>query len=727
MSPMIKRRKFLQQLGIGSSGLIIGISLLESCTSDVRSGVSPIPEFMNGFDVDGASQIGEYIQIKPDGNIFVNIVKHEMGQGVASGMLGIIADELDADWSKVNLIYTPPITGLDNWAGGSTSTLKQWDIMRNAGALVRKLLVNQAAAIWNISSDECYTESNHVIQKGTGEKIEYGQLVEGIRYDEETVGEVKLKDPKDFKFIGQSFQNNTIPDMVLGRHPYAIDVQLPNMKYAVIERVPVWGGKLIDFDATEALKMPGVEKVVPIEGLVVDSNSHIRPGVAVIANNTWAALEARKLLKINWKLGGKRHIVHENFLDEAYRLLNTPEGEHSHSEGERSAMQEADSTITHTYEFPYQHHACMEPLNATAMFDEHTCEVWVGTQAANYMIRNITKHFGVPEDQIKLHCHPSGGGFGLRYWASHGMEALMVSKAAGGDLVKMMYSREDDIKFDFPNPLQICKHTVGLKNNALDSWHIKSIIDNWGGLLAWMIYDIPNKYAEQIQVDGFTQMSAWRSVMANAESFATECFIDEVATEVGKDPLKFRLEYLKTGIHELNHKFPFNYDRMRHALELAAEKSSYGKVLGKNTGQGIALFPYMHGNGYGAAVAEVSVHQNEVKVTKIDIAIECGLVVNPDFVKKQMEGGVIWALTALFYGGTEYKNGVVARSNFHDNKLLRINEVPQIEVHICESTETQPWGVGEIAPPVIYPAVCNAIFAATGKRIRKLPLNGALL
>ncbi|MEL6357449.1 MAG: molybdopterin cofactor-binding domain-containing protein, partial [Bacteroidota bacterium] len=556
------------------------------------------------------------------------------------------------------------------------------------------------------------------------EKFAYGQLVDKVHYNENEITELELKDPKDFKLIGKSFPNKVIPDIVLGQHPYAMDVQLPSMKYAAIQRAPVFGGKLLDFDASEALKMPGVEQVVAIEGFVLDGNTHIRSGVAVIANSTWTAFEARKAIKVNWELGENSHIVHKEFLNEAYRRLATEEGTEIYSIGEKEAIKQADQLISHTYEFPYQHHACMEPLNATAIFKDNECEVWTGTQAADYVVSNISKHLDIPKENVKLHCHPSGGGFGLRYWASHGLEALLVSKASGGELVKMVYSREDDIKFDFLNPLEINEHTVGIKDGKVKSWHLKGAIDNWGGLLAWMIYDVPNKYAEQINLKGFTQMSAWRSVMANAEGFSTECFIDEVAFELGKDPLTFRLGMLKEeAMVKLNHKYLCNINRIRRALQVVAEKAKWGKPMETNSGQGIAVYPYMHGNGYAAAVAEVTVAQNGLRVNKVIIAIECGLVVNPDFIKKQMEGGTIWALSALFYGGTEYDNGTVTRSNFHDNQILRINETPEIEVHICETTERQPWGVGEIAPPVVYPAVCNAIFAATGKRIRKLPVS----
>ncbi|TAI49586.1 xanthine dehydrogenase family protein molybdopterin-binding subunit [Flagellimonas allohymeniacidonis] len=721
---MLTRRKFVQLTGVAGGGLVIGIGLLESCEQQKKPPKNPLPNTQNGFGDNNGSAIGEYLQIRPDGQVFINIVKHEMGQGIASGLMAIVAEELDADWDRVHVVYSDPIPGLANWAGGSTSTLNEWGIMRSAGALARKLLIQAAAKGWAVDKEDCFTDNNHVHLKDSENKVEYGELVDKIVFDPSESEVTELKDKKQFKLVGKVFSNKIIPDIVLGKHPYALDIRLPEMKYAAIERAPVFGGRLVDFEATEALQLPGVEQVVPIKGFVLDGSSHIRDGVAVIANSTWTAFQARKKLKITWEAGEKSNIVHERFLEEAHQRLREEDGYVAYSKGDVDTYPDAEKTISHTYEFPYQHHACMEPLNATAIFMEDRCEVWTGTQAANYMLGNIEKHLGVPKENIKLHCHPSGGGFGLRYWASHGMEALLVSKAAGGQLVKMVYSREDDIQFDFLNPLEINTHTMGFKEGDPVTWQLKGALDNWGGLCAWMIYDVPNVHAELIGLKGFTQMSAWRSVMANAEGFSTECFIDEVAVELGEDPLEFRLGLLPEGTEvQLNHKYPCKIDRIRKALKTVAQKGNWGRPMEEGSGQGIAVYPYMHGNGYAAAIAEVSIESGQVKVDKIFVAIECGLVINPDFVKKQMEGGVIWALSALFYGGTEYDKGKVTRSNFHDNKVLRIHETPEIEVYVCESDEEQPWGVGEIAPPVTYPAVCNAIFAATGKRIRKLPIS----
>ncbi|TYA78720.1 xanthine dehydrogenase family protein molybdopterin-binding subunit [Seonamhaeicola marinus] len=722
---MLSRRRFIQLTGIAGGGLTIGIGLMNSCEENVKLSRYNIPKTKNRFSGSYGHYFGEYIQIRKDGEIFINVIKHEMGQGIASGLVGIVADELDADWKKVHIVYSDPIPDMGNSTGGSVSTIKEWYSMRNVGAFARNLFIETAANIWSVSKDICYTKNHKVLRIGSDDEFEFGELVDQVQFPENTDLAPPLKKAKDFKYIGKSFSNKTTPDIIQGKHPYAIDVKLEGMKYASIERAPVFGGTLIDYDSTHVLEVPGVEKVVTIKGMVLDNNSHIRDGIAVIANSTWAAIEGRKLLKATWKDGEKSLIEHKTFLNDAYDIIEGDEkGYTVLAKGNLNALEKADQIITHTYEFPYQHHACMEPLNAIAKYSGTSCELWTGTQSADRIITNIEKKIGLKPKNIKLHCHPSGGGFGLRYFAEHSLEALLVSKACDGDLIKLMYTREDDIKFDYLNPLEINKHSVGIKDGKITSWHLRGVVDNWGGVLGWMIYDIPNRHAEHFGVKGFTQMSAWRSVMANAEGFSTESFIDEVAIALKKDPLEFRLSLLKKGeMVTLNHNYKCNINRIRNALITVARKAKWGKKMPDGWAQGIAVYPYMHGNGYAAAVAEVSTNNNSIKVEKIYIALECGLVINPDFVTKQMEGGVIWALSAFFYGGTEYKAGVVQRSNFHDNQVLRINEVPEIDVCICKSDETEPWGVGEIAGPVTYPAVSNAIFAATGKRIRKLPFT----
>ncbi len=724
------RRDFLKTTGLASGGLVIGLNFLQSCVNEVVNipvHLEPLVDLENGFAAEGALPLTDFLQIRPDGSVFLSLTKYEMGQGVSTGLSSILAEELEADWEKINVKYIKSSVSESDITGGSTSTLLHWDLLRKAGAFAKYLLIEAAAREWSVFTDECYAESNHVCRHGSEMRLEYGQLVDKVVVPDnyrELFETVPLKYRSRFKLIGKRLKSKIIPDIVTGRHPFSIDVQLPNMKYAAVLRCPVFKGKLLRFDDSEALKIPGVEKVVRVDGVILDAATHIRDGVAIIANSTWAAFQGKLAVKAEWELGDNAKVEHEKFVADCLKQLDSENGTEILRIGKKVQESEMDDIISYTYEFPYQHHACMEPLNATSHYKVDSCEMWVGTQSADKIIANIEKHLGIPKENIKINCHPSGGGFGLRYSSEYAVESMVVSKAAGGDLVKMCYSREDDIKFDYLNPFELNKHTMGIKDRRPLSWDFKNVMANWGGLLGWMYYDVPNCSGTQITVDGFTQVGAWRSVMANAEGFSTECFIDEVAHELKRDPLEFRLSLLpRNKMVDFKHTYKCNINRLRGALELVAKKAQWGKTMPENDGQGIAVYPYMHGNGYGAVVAEVSTANNEIKVTKITASIDCGLVINPDQVRQQMEGGVIWALSAIFYGGTEYVQGVVQRSNFHDNPVFRINEIPEIKVHICENDETQPWGVGEIAGPPTYAAVCNAIFAATGKRIRKLPIS----
>ncbi|NAS11440.1 xanthine dehydrogenase family protein molybdopterin-binding subunit [Poritiphilus flavus] len=733
MKTMNSRRDFLKTTTLAGGGLVLGLNFLQSCVSEVVSmpaHVIPLVGLQNGFEAEGAFPITDFLQIRPDGSVFLSLTKYEMGQGVSTGLTSILAEELEADWEKINVRYIKSSVSKSDATGGSTSTLQHWDLLRKAGAYAKQLLIEAAAREWSVFKDECYAEKNYVYQHGSDVRLEYGQLagkvVVPVNY-RELFETVPLKYRSKFKLIGRSLKSKIVPDIVVGRHPYAIDLRLPDMKYAAVLRCPVFKGRLLSFDASEALKISGVEKVVKIDGVTLDPVSHIRDGVAVIANSTWAAFQGKLAVRAEWDLGDNAKVEHEEFVADCLQRLDSDEGREILRIGRKVKESEMDEVISYTYEFPYQHHACMEPLNATSHFKGESCEMWVGTQSADKIAANIEKHLGIRKENIKINCYPSGGGFGLRYSSEYALESMLVSKAAGGDLVKMCYSREDDIKFDYLNPFELNRHTMGIQNGKAVSWDFKNVMANWGGNLGWMYYNIPNRSATQVTVDGFTHVGAWRSVMANAEGFSTECFIDEVAHKLNRDPLEFRLSLLPRGnMVDFNHSYQCNINRLRGALELVARKAKWGKQMPERHGQGVAVYPYMHGNGYGAVVAEVSAVNNEIKVNKITASIDCGLVINPDQVRQQMEGGIIWALSAILYGGTEYVNGVVQRSNFHDNPVLRINEIPEIDVHVCENDESQPWGVGEIGGPPCYAAVCNAIFAATGRRIRKLPISKTL-
>lgn len=711
----VDRRSFLKLSLTAGGGLIIGMNPLLSMVGKVKA--DPV-------------KLGDFVEIEASGKILINLCKHEMGQGVSTGLTMLLAEELDADWEQVQVVFSDPIPGISNGTGGSTSTLGSWEKLRQAGAMARGALLKAVARKWNVTVDRLKISQSMISHPPSGRRLSFAEVLPLLRPADLAEKEVRLKQRNEYQLLGKPMPSKIIPSIVKGQQPYSLDLRLKGLKYAVVARCPSFGGRLIRYAVEEALAVPGVEKVVKIEGVTIDGNGHVRDGLAVIATNTWAAMQGGEKLKIEWEASDKAGIVHQAFLKEAYdKLEHEPGAEIWKREPEAYQPVEADLVKSYTYEFPYQHHACMEPLNATARVSEKGCEIWAGTQSADRIIETVAEQLGFNQDKVKVHIMPSGGGFGLRYHACFALEAALVSKAAGGDLVKMVYSREDDIKFDYLNPLELNKHTFHIKDQRIEAWDFKVLIDNWGGACSWIFYDVPKVETRQVNVKGFTQMGAWRSVMGNAEGFSVECAIDELAHDLGRDPYEFRLDMLKEGhMQDVNHQYPCNITRIKNCLVQVAEHARWGHVPKQvGQGRGLSVFPYMHGNGYAAAVADVSFESGKLRVDKVTIAVDCGFVVNPDQVRQQMEGGIIWAISAMYYGGAEYENGVVQRSNFHDNRLLRIHQTPEIEVIICENEEQQPWGVGEIAGPVTYPAVCNAIFDATGQRLRKLPLPDNML
>ena len=366
MSTRESRRNFLKTTATAGGGLIIGLNFLESCVSKVVKApvnTTPLATLRNGFEAVEAHPITDFIQIGPDGNIFVCLTKNEMGQGVSTGLSAILAEELEADWSKINIQYVGPIEGVSNSTGGSTSALSQWDLLRKAGAFAKYLLISAAAKEWSVTKDACYAENNHVHLHGSDVRLEYGEVVAQVVVpdDYRTLFEkVPLKYRSKFRLIGKSLKSKIIPDIITGQHPYSIDVQLPGMKYAAVLRCPVYGGKLLTFDASEALKITGVEKVVQIDGVILDTASHIRDGIAVIADSTWAAFQGKQAIQAEWDLGEKAEIAHETFVADSHEQLNSAKGIEILRIGRKVKNNEIDKIISRTYEFPYQHHACTQ-------------------------------------------------------------------------------------------------------------------------------------------------------------------------------------------------------------------------------------------------------------------------------------------------------------------------------------------------------------------------------
>jgi isoquinoline 1-oxidoreductase beta subunit len=584
-----------------------------------------------------------------------------MGQGVRTAIAMIVAEELDIDWSAVRVEQTQANSAYgDQVTGGSVSVSKHYSTLRLAGAAARQMLVAAAAQTWGVEKESCLTENGWVIHPDVDQRIAYGELVKtAATLPVPKRSEVSVKDPKDFRLVGTGIGQWDAPRMVDGSAVYGIDVLVPNMLYATVARPPVFGGELASFDATKAKAVAGVRDVIQISD-----------GLAVVADSTWAAIQGRKALEITWDEGPLADLSSAEIRQTLVEQASQP------------GKSGGSGTLEAAYDVPFLAHATMEPMNCVADVRQDRCEVWAPTQDPQGVKRRATMITGLPADSVQVHVPLIGGGFGRRLAVDYAEQAVRISKAVGAP-VKVMWTREDDIEHDLYHPLSYNYVKVNLDEPG--RFRVRSYEAQRG---------VPTGY--------------WRSVTNVPEAFAHECFLDEVAAALGKDPYELRIELLP--------------ERSRAVLELAASRADWGTALPDGWGRGIA-----HHSTWGvtpvAQVAEVSVGQDgAVRVHRVVCAIDCGTVINPDMVEAQMEGGIVFGLSAVLKGEITLENGRVQQSNFHDYPILRMDEMPEIEVHIVPS-DGRPSGVGEMGVPPIIPAVVNAVFAATGKRIRRLPIR----
>ncbi len=728
------RRHFLKASALTGGGL-----LLQFTGSLTGAGVQAKTRATNG---PGVVPVNAFLRIGPDNEILFRVTKHEMGQGVATGMAMILAEELDVDWEKVKLEFGP--ADLEGYkdkgghgTGGSTTILSMWKVLRTMGASARHLLRQAAATQWQVDLSEVSTHQGVLVNGKTGARLPYGDVA--ARASGFTLPEsVPLKNSADFALIGKGLANKIIPDVVRGTHPYGMDVEVPGMLYALIVRCPVFRGKLKRYDATKTLAVKGVKKVIStarLGGVSGGMPYHIREGVAVLADSFWAAKKGAEALVVEWEAGpnGKRSVAD---LEAHLREESLRESQPTGFIGSPNAF--ADVAAVHRlvsaeYAYPYQLHAPMETLNCTARATAHACEIWLGTQGPEYIAGEVNKRLGIPREKITMHLLPSGGGFGRRYYPDVAVEAIYLSREAGGIPVKLVYTREQDFGQNMVHPYSFARYQAAIRDDkTVWAWYVKELRTyTWGATfpyppeLPWIGYDIPNVRFDfkHVEAESLLQSCAWRSVLANGWAFGQECFVDELAHHLAKDPYAFRQELLGEDKEtDIGHSHKINARRLRQVMELAVGKSGWKTPLPKGKGRGLAVYPYMHGNSYCAQVAEVTVTQGSFSVDRIVCAVDCGKVVNPELVRNQIEGGILWGLSALRYGGVEVQNGRVLRTNFHQNQIMRHAECPQIEVYFVPSEEG-PYGVGELSPPAAVPAVANALFTATGKRIRKLPVT----
>ena len=667
--------------------------------------------------------INAFVRIGTDETVTVVAAHSEMGQGVYTSLPMLLNEELQADWSKIKVegapvdkVYNHPVFGMQ-MTGGSTTTAAEWERYRKMGAVARVMLIEAAAKQWNVGPETCEAKNGVVIQSASKKRATYGSLASAAAQLTPPV-DVKLKSPKDFTLVGKATRRLDTPSKTNGTAQFGLDVRVPGMLTAVVMRPSVFGGRVAKLDAAEALRIPGVKAV-----------EQVPSGVAVIAEGFWPAKLGREKLNVEWDLGPNASISTEQMLRDFSTMGKTPGTIAKKTGDTAAALQAAAKTITAEYDVPYLAHAMMEPLNCVVDLRADSCEIWTGTQFETVDRANAAKVAGLAPEKVQIHTTLLGGGFGRRANPASDfvVEAVHVAKAAKAP-VKVVWTREDDLKGGWYRPMwhdqfaagldaegnpTVWTHTIvgqsimegtlfeGFIKNGIDGASVEGAAD--------LIYGLPNLQVDLHSPKIGVPVQWWRSVGHSHTGFSVESFFDEVAHAGGKDP------------YELRRKLLANQPRMLAVLDLAAKKANWGAKLPEGVGRGIAA--HFSFDSYVAQVVEASVDKNGgVHVHRVVCALDCGRVINPDTVKAQMEGGIIFGLTAALKTEITLKDGRVEQNNFYDYQMLRMFESPEIEVYLVPSTEN-PTGVGEPGVPPVAPALVNAIFACTGKRIRRLPIR----
>jgi isoquinoline 1-oxidoreductase beta subunit len=701
------RRRFLKAGGAAGGGLVIGFVL-------------PVA----GRLAEAATQFAPnaFLRVAPSGLVTVVCGQSEMGQGVLTAIPMLVAEELDADWTKVRVeqapadkAYANPMFGMQA-TGGSATVRGFWEPMRKAGAAAREMLVAAAAAAWKAKPSDCRTHKGVVIHRG-GRRLSYGRLVASASRLP-VPAEPKLKDPKDFSILGHDLKRLDTPPKVSGSAKFGMDVRLPGMLTAVLARPPVPGGKPLSFDDSKARAVRGVRQVL--------QTPH---GVAVLADGYWAAKKGRDALQIKWDDGPNAGLSSEAVSKMLADATLQP-GKVGRDEGNFDAAKPA-RTLEAVYEAPYLAHACMEPMNCTAWVKPGEVEIWAGTQSQGPAQGILAQVASVAPGKVKVNTMYLGGGFGRRFAPDFTIDATILSKMSGKP-VKLVYSREDDMRAYYYRPASVTRFSAGLDAagnpvslrarvaspsimegsgfmklppNGVDSFAVEGVQD--------MPYDIPNLRIEYSRQEPGVQVWFWRSVGHSQNTFFSESFVDELAHAAGKDPFEFRRALLS------------KQPRHQGVLELAAAKAGWGAPLPAGLQRGIAVAESF--GSYVAEVVEASVADDgQVKVHRVVAAVDCGMTVNPEIIRRQIESAIVYGLSAALYGRITFKDGKVEQGNFDSYPVLRIDEMPAVEVHIVPSGE-KPGGIGEPGVPALAPALAGAIFALTGKRVRRLPIDPGML
>ena len=706
------RREFLRTGAVATGGLVLAFTV-PGANRFARGQQAPAAPFApNAF-----------LRVAEDDSVTILLSHSEMGQGIWTALSMLIAEELDADWSKIKVQHAPAAPAYAHTAfglqltGGSSSTWSEFDRYRQAGATARSMLVAAAAARFGVPASDCRTENGFVIA-GT-RRARFGELA-GAAARLTAPATVTLKDPKDWKIIGKPTRRLDTPEKTSGRAGFGMDVQFPGLLTAVVARGPGFGATVKSFDATAALAVPGVRKVVRVPS-----------GVAVVADHFWAARLGRDALTIEWNPAPTASLD-STALREQYRQLAGTKGTSAAARGDLAGtMPGAAKTVEAEYAVPYLAHAPMEPLNCAVRIGRGKCEIWTGTQFQSMDQQVAARITGLTPAQIEIHTMFLGGGFGRRANPTSDFvsEAVHVAKAAGAP-VKTVWTREDDVRGGYYRPAFLHRARIGLGPDGLPvAWdHVlvgQSIVAGTpfeammvkGGIDSTSVEGVADspylKDVANVRVDLHSPRTGipvlWlRSVGHTHSAFVMESLIDELAKSAGKDPVEYRRALLKAHPRHLG------------VMNLAAEKAGWGTALPQGRARGIAVHESF--GSWVAQVAEVSAESNRIRVHRVVCAVDCGVAVNPESIAAQMESGIVFGLSAALHGALHLKAGEVQESNFHDYRVLRMNEMPVVEVHIVPSSE-KPGGIGEVGVPPIAPAVANALAALTGQRLRELPLT----
>jgi isoquinoline 1-oxidoreductase subunit beta len=694
----LDRRDFIKIGAVAGTGLLLGFRLPERHENGARR---------------AALEPNAFLRVDPNGDVTIWLARSDMGQGVRTALPMIVADELDAEWSRVRVVQAdahPDKYGRMMTVGSTSVRNGAWLPLRRAGASAREMLVAAAAARWGVAANECTTANGRVTHRGSGRSAGYGELADGAAALP-VPSEPRLKDPSRFTLIGTRVPLIDTKEKVSGKAVYGADVRVPGMLFATVVHPPVFGAKVASLDDRKARAVPGVRHVVQVS-----------QGVSVVADNTWAALKGARALSIEWDNGPFAMSSSDIFAHFA-KLAEGPGAEAKREGDVDAAMAGANRAVRATYEAPYLAHATMEPMNCTASVHRDRCEIWVPTQNPQGTQAAASRLTGLPPEAVTVHVTYLGCGWGRRSRTDFVQDAVETSMKVAAP-VQVLWTREEDMQHDFYRPaahlrldgaldangrptalrVKIVAQGISGGRDAIDGPAVAGIAD--------MHYAIPNVLVEYARAELAVPVGYWRSVGPSQNTFVLESFIDELAHAAGRDPFEFRRELLAA------------HPRLKHVLEVAAEESGWGTRPAAGRARGIAVVEDK--GGLVAEVAEVSLDKGNVRVHRVTCAADCGQIIHPGIVEAQMVGSVVAGLTAALYGEITIERGRVKQGNFHDYPLLPIGEMPEVSVHIVKSRE-EPGGVGEPGVPPIAPAVANALFALTGKRIRRLPIRAEML